>query len=435
MEINNKQVLKILSTLHRNGFKALIVGGAVRDSLQGLLFHDCDILTDAALDQINTIFINEKVKITGKSFQICLVNKIEICTARGKGNKTDFPEQDLGKRDFTINSMAFDPQNETIIDLFSGKEDLKNKIVRFTKDPCKRIEEDPLRIIRACRMASSINGSIEPVSKKALIENSFKVQTNVAKERIRLEIMKAMQHKTPSVFFRYLHEIDALKYIFPCLDKCFDLDGGPHHGETVFEHCMMTGDAISQKQPLLRLAAFLHDAGKHEAAIVKNGRLTFPGHENHTDKITSDLSSLRFSNKEIEYIVSITQLHMRPLKENTTQKAVRKILRDLYRCGIDFHDFLRIRIADKKANLSKAPYTPDEIKIRLKKILTEVSPDKSYAFTINDLAISGREIMEILHIAQSPKVGEVLNYLFEKVLDEPELNDKDKLEKLILEYR
>jgi len=232
-----------------------------------------------------------------------------------------------------------------------------------------------------------------------------------------------------------LHEIKALKYIFPCLDRCFDLDGGPFHGETVFEHCMMTGDAISPGYPLLRLAGFLHDAGKYDAAVEKDGKLTFAGHEKQTDKIIADLKKLRFSNKEINYIVSVTHIHMRPLKEDTTPKAVRKILRHLHQDNLDFHDFLRIRIADRKANLTKSPYTFFEIKSRLEKILKEINSDKNRAFTINDLEISGRDIIKILNINQSPKVGQVLDYLFEKILEDPELNNKSALKKLTLEYK
>jgi tRNA nucleotidyltransferase/poly(A) polymerase len=438
MDIKNKTVEQIISILQTNGFKALIVGGSVRDFLLDRRALDFDVLTDASLDQIVVIFKSQKVKIIGQAFKICLVNNVEVSPARFRipVNQIDnFPDNDLEMRDFTINSMAYDLENKEIIDLFSGKDDLDKKIVRFTKDPYKRIEEDPLRIIRACRIASLINGSIEPVSKKALTDKNFLVKKRVSYERIRVEILKAMQHKTPSLFFKYLHEIKVLKYIFPCLEQCFNLDGGPFHGETVFEHCMMTGDAISQQYPLLRLAGFLHDAGKYNAATEKDGRISFAGHEKYTGKIQSDLKHLRFSNKEIEYIISITHVHMRPVKSDTTPKAMRKILRTLHQNNIDFHDFLRIRIADRKANLAKKPYSFFEIKILLNKILEEINPDKNQAFAIEDLEISGRDIIKILNIHQGPEVGQILEYLFEKVLEDPGLNTRTMLEKLILEYK
>ena len=435
MEIINKQAEHIISTLHKNNFQALIAGGAVRDFLSGIPTLDFDILTDASIDQIQTVFKSEKVKTVGQSFKICLVNNVEVCSPRAKSNKDDFPRRDLEMRDFTINSMAYDVSNKAVIDLFFGKDDLKKGIIRFTKNPDQRILEDPLRIIRACRMASLLQGSIEPLSENALIKNNSLVKTNVSPERIRLEILKAMKHTTPSVFFKYLHEINILKDIFPCLEQCFDLDGGPFHGETVFEHCMMTGDAISPKYPILRLAAFLHDVGKYDAAVEKQGRLTFAGHEKFTDMIQTDLENLRFSNKEIDYILSVTNIHMHPLKEDTTPKAVRKILYQLHKNNIDFHDFLRIRIADRKANLLKKPYTLSEIKIRFEKFVNEMSPDKNRALSIKDLEISGKEIMKILNIKQSPKVGDILDYLFERILEDPEMNNKKTLKKLILEYQ
>ena len=126
---------------------------------------------------------------------------------------------------------------------------------------------------------------------------------------------------------------------------------------------------------------------------------------------------------------------MRPLKEDTTPKAVRKILRYLHQHNLDFHDFLRIRIADRKANLIKTPYTFSEIKLRIEMILKEINSDKNQAFTINDLEISGRDIIKILNINQGPKVGHILDYLFEKILADPELNNKSALKKLTLEYK
>jgi tRNA nucleotidyltransferase (CCA-adding enzyme) len=438
MDISNKKVKQILTTLKNNGFKAFIVGGSVRDFFLGKKALDFDVLTNATIDQIKAIFKSENVKVVGQTFKICLINKIEVSSARfikSKNNGALFPENDLEMRDFTINSIAYDLENKTIIDPFFGENDLAKKIVRFTKDPIKRIEEDPLRIIRACRIASLINGSIEPVSKKVLMDNVILVKNKVSPERIKIEILKAMEHKTPSLFFKYLHEINVLKYIFPSLEQCYDLDGGPFHGETVFEHCMMTGDAISPQYPLLRLAGFLHDAGKYDAASNKKGRLSFLGHESYTDKIRSDLKTLRFSNIDIKYILSIVHVHMRPLRDDTTPKAVRKVLQYLYQHNIDFRDFLRMRIADKRANLAKTPYTFLEIKKRFFKFFQEINYKKNPAFSIKDLEISGRDIMEILNISQGPKVGKILEYLFEKVLEDPALNTRKKLEKLILEYQ
>ncbi len=440
MKISNVKVEQIISTLWKNGFRAVIAGGSVRDFIRGKKAFDFDLLTNASLDELITVFKGKNARIVGKTFKICLVDNIEISPARfnqyhGSSNKTVFPDNDLAMRDFTINSMAYDMEKRELIDLFTGQKDLKNRIIRFTNDPDQRIEEDPLRIIRACRMASLIKGTIEPASLKALKIKSCLVKKRVSRERLRVEILKAMEHETPSIFFKYLKKIDVLKHLFPCLDQCFDLDGGPYHGETVFEHCMLTGDALSFRYPLLRLAGFLHDAGKYEAAVEKEGKLFFAGHEKHTDQTRADLQYLRFSSQEINYILSIIRVHMRPLKDDTTPKAVRRLLRDLNKDKIDYHDFLRMRIADRRANLAKKPYGFSEIKSRLNKILNEVYSEKNRAFSIKDLAVSGRDVMKILKMGQGPEVGSVLEYLFEKVLDNPKLNNKGELKKLILEYR
>jgi len=431
----NKSVENILAALQKNGFRSLVAGGSVRDFLMGMKPSDYDILTDASIEQIRSVFKPKKVKVVGKTFEICLINNIEVAPARGKTNASFFPEQDLAMRDFTINSMAYEPGTDNIIDLFAGKKDLENKIVRFTNNPYNRIEEDPLRMIRACRFASQINGEIEPLSKIAILKNHGLIKSKVSFERIRLEILKSMNHKAPSLFFKSLYETGLLQYIFPSVARCFDLDGGPYHGETVFEHSMITGDSISSKYPLLRLAGYLHDAGKYDAVSRKNGRISFAGHENHTDMIKSDLEKLRFSNREIQYLLSIVAVHMRPLTEETTPKSVRKILQTLHQYNIDYHDFLRIRIADKKGNLAKDPYTFSEIKLRLKKILQEINPDKENAFTLKDLQVSGRDIMKILNINQGTKVGQILDSLLERVIKDPGLNSRVMLEKIILEYK
>ena len=300
------------------------MGGAVRDMVVGKKPADFDIVTDASLETIKQTFQNEKVKVVGKSFHVCLVNGIEVASFRG--DRTRFPLADLEQRDFTVNSMAWDPVTRQIIDPFSGKQDLEQKIIRFTGIGPQRILEDPLRMVRACRFVSQVGGTLAPETLGDIKAHGHLVTAGVAKERIRMEILKAMAHDRPSLFFRSLQATGLLKQIFPCLDRLVDLDGGPFHGETVFEHSMMVGDALSPRRPLLRLAGFLHDAGKFDAAAIKEGSLSFHGHEKAQDKIEADLVNLKFSTRERRYILSIIGVHMRPLTEKTTPRAVRRIL-------------------------------------------------------------------------------------------------------------
>ncbi len=423
---------RLITALSQNGFKALIAGGAVRDRLLGEIPSDVDIVTDASLTSLLKIFKNQNVKQVGKSFHVCLVNGIEISSGRGCIGRVGFPEADLAKRDFTINAMAFDPVDKILTDPFSGRQDLENRLIRFTGDPEKRIMEDPLRMVRACRFVAKIDGDLAGSARAAIKKYSDLIKGGVASERLRLEIMKAMILKRPSGFFNALFETGLLTMILPSLARCHALDGGPHHNESVFEHSMMVGDALGPKDPVFRLAGYLHDAGKYDAARIKDGRLTFPGHEKETKPILSDLERLTFSRREIDYIESVILVHMRPLGKETTDRAVRRILALLEARGLAYSRFLRLRIADRKGNLAKQPYTLTELRVLVGKIRGQLYGNAGTAFGIKDLAITGRDVMAILNIDQGPPVGEALRFLFEKVLDDPSLNAPSKLKALLI---
>jgi tRNA nucleotidyltransferase (CCA-adding enzyme) len=425
----NVQLDYILTTFKQSGFKVFVVGGAVRDLVLGNPSEDVDLLTNASIKDIEAIFPKESVSHVGKTFPICIVKGIEIASGRSLAFIDLFPESDLAKRDFTINSMAYDPFSGELIDPFNGRQDLERKIIRFTTNSENRIKEDPLRMIRACRFVSRINGELSFSSLNAIFKNKGIVNHAVAKERIRSEIIKSMAYEKPSLFFVALQKTGLLKNILPSLDRCVGLDGGPFHKETVFDHLMIVGDSLSRKNPLLRLAGFLHDVGKYDAISQKNGSITFKGHENHYQAMVDDLDFLRFSKKEVAYISSMTQIHMRPLTPKTTPKSARRILIMLEEHQISYQDFLRLRIADKRGNLKKHPYTMSDIRIRLEKLLNEIS--RKQKFTMNDLEISGHDIMAIFKMAPGSDVGLIKFSLFEKVIDEPELNNSTDL-KIVL---
>ncbi|SDU42302.1 tRNA nucleotidyltransferase (CCA-adding enzyme) [Desulfobacula phenolica] len=424
----DKTVRFILNTLREKGFSAYIVGGAVRDILLQRVPDDVDVLTCASIQEIESVFLGQNIKRVGKTFPICLVNGVEISSGRALFDVSTFPESDLAKRDFTINAMAYDPMAKKVIDPFNGRKDLEDGVIRFTQDPEKRIGEDPVRMVRACRFMAMIQGSFDASSLKGIIACKDLLDSAAAKERISHEIMKAMDLEKPSLFFRALKTTGLLSKIFPSLDQCHDLDGGPHHGETVFEHCMLVGDALPKGFPILRLAGFLHDAGKFDAAKIEAGKLTFIGHEMQTQGVIRDLTTLRFALKDISYITSLIQVHMRPLTDESTPRAVRRLLCTLEQYNLDYRDFMRMRIADKKGNLLKRPYTLSEIRVRLKKIFDELAEQSG--FRMSHLEITGDDIMRILGIASGPQVGRIKQLLFEKVLDDPGLNNYKELKKI-----
>lgn len=425
-----EKIRSILKRLRDQGFKAYLVGGAVRDLLLQRKSNDIDILTNAGIPELESIFSDQKVRTVGKAFPLCIINGIEVSSGRAGSGTDGFLDSDLAKRDFTINAMAFDPVSNRIIDPFNGRKDIEDRVIRFTRDPLKRIEEDPVRMVRACRFLALLKGSFSLSTLNALHACQELLSKGVAKERISHEIIKAMMLDKPSLFFRALQRTGLLSSIFPSLDRCFDLDGGIHHRETVFEHCMLVGDALPPAFPVLRLAGFLHDTGKFDAATIENGNLTFPGHENYTEEVVKDLTVLRFSARDISYIRALMKTHMRPLTGETTPRAARRLLSMLNQHELSYQDFMRMRIADKKGNLAKKPYTVSEIRLRLKKLFDEIH--RSCAFNINDLDISGHEIAELLNIAPSPEIGRLKEMLFEKVLDDPLLNQNKELKKLCL---
>lgn len=432
--MENNPVLKfVLQRLQNNGYKAYIAGGAVRDIILHTTPMDVDILTNACLKNIQTLFSDQKIKTVGKTFPICLVNGVEISSSRAGYDIKDFPESDLAKRDFTINAMAYDPVKKKIIDPFNGRKDLKDAVIRFTKDPEKRIKEDPVRMVRACRFSGLINGSFSLSSLDVILKCKELLDESAAKERINHEIIKAMALAKPSLFFRALKKTKLLSKIFPSLERCHGFDGGPHHGETLFEHCMLVGDALSSQRPILRLAGFLHDTGKFDAASTDEGELTFAGHENYTAAVVDDLTKLRFSIKDISYITSLIKTHMRPLTDRTTPKAARRLLAMLDKHGLDYHDFMRIRIADKKGNLAKKPYKISQIRVRLEKLFKQLSEQK--IFKMNQLAMKGSDIIQELEIPPGAEVGRVKQILFEKVVDDPELNNYKDLKKICLSLK
>lgn len=448
-----KGINTILQKINDSGFEAYVVGGAIRDILMVLKPKDYDITTNANPMNIIRIFSvdpNYMVKfIDAESYQIVSVNGIEIATYRkdihenGETIETipvQTLDEDLMRRDFTINAMAAGLDGK-LIDRFGGQEDLKNGIVRFVGEPRERICEDPNRIIRAARFAAQISGGIYSNSLEAIIEKVDLVPLSIAPERIRLEIIKAMSCEHPSIFFEFLFHIGALKYILPSLHDVFSIEGGEQHRETVFDHSMMTGDYIGQKyrsrcreNPMLRLAAYLHDVGKSEPTF-KDGVIHFYGHQEvGAEIIERDLKALTFTNKEIKYIVNLTLVHMQGGMK-MSPKSTRKLIARLEKFELDYKDWLDLRVADRAGNQAKEPYTEGRIQKFAKKFTHEYDPTvKEFwiAFDHKALAMSGTRIQELLNIGPSQIIGVILQHLLDRVISEPELNTPEKLTEIII---
>ncbi len=431
----------IIEKLCDAGYDTYIVGGAIRDLLSGTIPTDEDIVTEATSEQIEGLFKNHKLIKAGTYFKVIFVDGIEVATFRkdtyrGLSDKdVQVVEaktiiEDLARRDLTINAMAFCQFTGKIIDPYQGQTDLKKRTIKFVGNARDRIHEDPNRIIRACRFLAVIDGIFDPLTKESLKNMGHLVKDYVTPERIRIEILKAMKARYASVFFNALHEIDVLQYIFPSLDCCYYFDvHGMHHRESIITHSFLTGDNISTKYPLIKLAAYLHDVGKPHACRfnTKTKDIKFAGHDIEGKILVADeLKKLTFSNKEIEYITSLIRLHMHSFK---SERAIRRTVKKLNDYNIDLRDLYRLKLADSKANIMKGPYLYSSIKEGFIKI--EKSLNVKSANRFDQLAINGKDIMEITGLKPGPEIGQIKAILLDAILDSPELNNESSLKTII----
>jgi len=426
---------KIAFILESHGFNVWIVGGAVRDFLLGEPFDDIDLATNATPDKITTIFSDENIDHVGKSFGVMIVNGIEVATYRKdyypnetwghKNCKVKYArriKEDLSRRDLTINAMAMDPLTHEIYDPFDGRKDLKNKVIRFVGSVKDRIIEDPNRILRACRFCAKIEGELSSIALSSLKTYHY-LLLDVAKERVVTEIMKVMKIRKASPFFTNLREINCLKYIFPSLDRSWEFDGGDHHRENVGEHNMICGDTISEKFPLLKLAGYLHDCSKDKAYHTNEGK-NYVGHDQTSAEDSfSELMENKFPKKDSEYIFNMIRFHMsNPFGIKNIKKFINKVGFE----GYDFRDSIRLRIADRRANLKSKPYSYSEIR-KVIELFTESIKNKE-VFGLKDLEVNGNDVLTALkfnlsedeanEIKPGPIVGKFLKEILCLVLDE-----------------
>lgn len=426
---------QIISRICQCGWKAYLCGGAVRDNFLDADPSDYDIVTDATPDELEKIFPDRKVKTVGANFLVTLIDNIEVSTYRSDKNFApgrqncittvcQTLDEDLARRDFTFNALAVCPYSGEVIDPFNGLEDLNNRVVKFVGNAGQRIYEDYLRMIRAARFACLIEGSLDQAAFDGISYHKYLVR-KISPERIRLELLKVMKYKKPSIFFDILHDTGILEILFPELDDMYGHTGGIHHAETLDEHFKITGDALSSRDPLLRLIGYFHDIGKPVAWTA--GNEDFVNHEHlGSIMIKNIFTKYKFTNKEIERAEKLVQFHMRSFDSLTTGKAVRRLLKVFAENNVNWKDWLKLKVADKRANLAKEQYKREHIKKICLKIHNAKKAPES-AFSVKDLKISGHDVMETLNIKPGSLVGAILKILFDRVLEDPVLNDKEKL--------
>ncbi len=422
--------------LKQNGFKAYVVGGAIRDIVINRRVVDFDVATDAPPNKVKKLF--KRVIATGIKHGTVTVwlkgVKIEVTTFRVDDEYIDgrrpksvkfIPSiyEDLKRRDFTINAIAYDPIEKEIIDPHSGLNDIKQKTIRAIGNPLERFREDGLRLIRACRFASQLGFLIEPKTFEAIKKSAYMIE-KISRERIRDELIKVLLSPKPSVGFICMEKTTLLSRIMPELQRCVNVKQRGMHCFDVFFHSLYSCDAAPSHSYKLRLAALLHDIGKPEAYFINEGdEIRFHNHEVIGAELAeSILKRLRFSNEEIKYVTHLIRHHMFNYTEDWGDAAVRRFV---FRVGTDFiEDILALRRADQIGTCNK--YFISQNLIAFEKRINRVI-SQSKVFSYKDLKINGDDIIKHLNIKPGKTVGTILQFLLESVLDDPKLNDRETL--------
>ena len=467
------EVAEVVAKLQDAGHEAYIVGGCVRDLLRNAKPKDWDVTTSAKPEEILQLFPesfyeNKFLTVTTKTgSEDPTLAEIEITTFRAEGKYTDkrHPdevrfaktlEEDLSRRDFTVNAIALDFGNRPsencpltpgverkntrcldssdglfqIIDPFNGQSDLENKLIRAVGDPEKRFAEDALRMMRSVRFSAELGFAIEPKTQDAIRKLSGNLQF-IAKERVRDELMKIMQTPRAREGIELLHELGILKHILPELEEGIGVENRPLIF-TIWEHNLKALEYGAKKNfpVFVRLAAMLHDAGKPRTkGPKKNNEWTFYGHDVVGSKIAAGaLARLRFPADVVEKIATLIRWHLFKYDpdEGITDSSIRRLIRHVGAQNMD--DLVKLRICDRMGmGVPKAlPYRLRHFQFRVEKILREEEMP-----TPKMLKINGDDIMKILQIQPGVKIGHILEALLQEVIDDPMRNKREHLEQRV----
>jgi tRNA nucleotidyltransferase (CCA-adding enzyme) len=478
-------VTNIAEELQKNGYQAYLVGGSLRDVLLGIQPNDYDIATNAYPEEIEKIF-PRSVPTGAKFGTITVIGEdqqgekfdVEVTTYRSEADymggrwptKVEFTktiQEDLARRDFTINAIALNLQefdtvksdsqiSELVVDPFGGQADLEQKLIKAVGNPVERFTEDGLRPVRGCRLAAQLEFMIDPQTFAAM-QQTNNVTRLISVERFREELMKLlMQASRPSHGLRLMQQVGILDIFIPELTEGIDVVQPEFHVDDVFTHTLKAVDAAEDR---IKLAALFHDIAKPRTRTIDQNGIHFYGHDQMGAEMTIEIMRrLKFSNAEIEHTSKLVRWHMfyypsadwrklrgdqfeyqnadkdeiqKHIKDSRTRKAeggwsdaaIRRLIINVG--GQDaIDDLMRLRIADALAN-PKSEFNPEEIKV-LSERIAEVRA-KEMALRIEDLDITGGDIMAELQLEPGPKIVEILKLLLDAVIDNPNLNQKQQL--------
>ncbi len=433
------EVQEILVNFQKSGFEIYIVGGAVRDMIMGKDVTDWDFTTNASPEDILRIipdgFYDNKfgtvglvIEGTEEPFEITTYRTEYGYSDNRRPDKVEWGktlEEDLQRRDFTINALAYD--GKKIIDYYGGQEDIKNKVLKAVGNPTERFQEDALRMMRAVRIAGELIFKIEEETFEA-IKTNVSLIGKIAKERVKDELFKILRSNNPYEGLLHLKETGLMQEILPELSKCFGVEQKSpqrHHVYDVGTHLLMALKECKSTDPVTRFATLIHDIGKPQTyRKLGTGVITFYNHEMVSTKIAINIADrLKLSTKEKDKLIKLVRFHQFTVDEHQTDSAVRRFITNV---GLEYvEDMLALRVADRLGGgATETSWRLEEFKKRLLEV-------QKQPFLIKDLKINGNDVMRVLKLKPGPKVGEILEKLFNEVVENNIPNEREVLLKNI----
>lgn len=453
MQISRSQIpLTIIQTieqLEKAGFEAWIVGGCVRDIFLGRKPKDWDITTNASPETIqglfeNTFYTNNfgTVGIVHDDVEDESLKVIEATPYRVEGAYSDARrpdsiifsphiEDDLKRRDFTINALAYSPTNGTLLDLYNGIGDTAEKVIKAVGNPTERFMEDALRILRAVRLAAELDFTIEEATEKAM-QSCAPQLGKISQERIRDEFTRILNSKQPKKALELAQKLNILSFIVPELQQGIGIEQNQAHSFDVYEHNLRALQHAADKDWnfIIRLSAVFHDIGKPTSRRWSDQKhdWTFHGHEVVGAKMAKKaLERLKFPRETIYTVQNLVRWHMFfSDPDKITLSAVRRIITNVGKENIE--NLIKLRICDRIGT-----GRPKEQPFRLRKYQSMIEQALQDPLSVTMLKIDGKQLMDVTHEKPGPRLGWTLHALLEEVLDEPLKNTEEYLNKRAVE--
>ncbi len=438
------EVSSVATNLRKEGFEAYLVGGCVRDLFLKRSPKDWDITTNAKPEDIQRIFPDSfyendygtvGVKTGSEDPTLSIIEVTPYRTESGYSDKRrpdavvfgESLEGDLARRDFTINAIALDESKGQIIDPYKGQKDIEAKVLRTVGDPSERFEEDALRLMRAVRLLAELGFALDAETASAIQEKAQNLR-HISRERIRDEFVRILESDQPMMALALAQKLGLLEFIAPDVSRGIGVDQNQAHSYDVFEHNLRALQHAADKGWALdlRLAALFHDISKPETRRWSDEKRdwTFHGHEVVGARVAKRaLEDLRFSREIIEKVTKLVRWHMFfSDPEQITLSAVRRMIRNVNQENI--WDLLNLRICDRIGT-----GRPKEQPFRFRKYKAMVEEALRDPISVGMLKTDGSRIMSRFHVEPGPKIGHILHALLEEVLEDPQKNSEELLDK------